>query len=235
MYSTRVKSVVFFLISLFLLFGACQNQKMSGQSAEATEEGISLLIMITCPEMAFLSEGKYGDRKVGPHFVVRQDQAHVVVFSDRPHRLAKTMPGGIEHFAALYTKSDFVKDPPNATFAGNEEKTKQERYTVIEFDQPFAFQAGSEKGLLVVIPVQKAIGSEKLPPFGSYNDCSMVVDDLFGAIIGWTETVAAGVATGVACTVGEVATLGADTAVCVAGIVGTAASAANAIKETASK
>ena len=54
----------------------------------------------------------------GAAIVVPGDAA-IVVFSDRPHRIARTLPGGVMAFANFYARSNFVADPPNATFAGS--------------------------------------------------------------------------------------------------------------------
>jgi hypothetical protein len=45
--------------------------------------------------------------------------AHVVAFSDRPHRVAKVIPEGIGGFINIFLKSDFTTDPPNVTVAGS--------------------------------------------------------------------------------------------------------------------
>lgn len=69
-------------------------------------------------------------------------------------------------------------------------------------------------------------------PLGDYENVSLVIDNIFGSVMDWLEAGAAGVGTALACTVGEVATLSADTTVCVAGVVGTAGLVGSSINDT---
>ena len=149
--------------------------------------------------------------------------ATMVVFSDRPHRIARSLPGGVISFAAFYARSNFVADPPNATFAASTAEG-QEVCSVLELGTPQV-----EDGQ-VRFPILQAIGQETAPAPGDYENVSMVVDNfwstvgsdlqLVGEAVG---TVALGAGTALACTVGEVASAGTDTAVCVAGVVSTVA------------
>jgi hypothetical protein len=156
--------------------------------------------------------------------IVIPSNAAMIVFSDRPHRIARPLPGGILSFANFYARSNFVADPPNATFAGSTAGGDEEVYSVVELGTP---QVADGQ---VRFPILEAVGQETVPAPGEYENVSMVVDDFwssFGSdlqVIGEAVgTVALGAGTAVACTVGEVATVGADTAACVAGIAGTVA------------
>jgi hypothetical protein len=156
--------------------------------------------------------------------IVVPGNAAMIVFSDRPHRIARPLPGGVMSFANFYARSNFVTDPPNATFAGSTAEGDQEVCSVVELGTPQV-----EDGQ-VRFPILQAVGQEEAPAQGDYENVSMVVDDfwssfgsdlqLVGEVVG---TVALGAGTAVACTVGEVATVGADTAACVAGVAGTVA------------
>ncbi|MCA9944318.1 MAG: hypothetical protein KC449_12605 [Anaerolineales bacterium] len=186
---------------------------------------VSLLFMITAAsgKLEQTEGGKNCQDSV--HLVLPTD-AHVVAFSDRPHRIARHVEGGLKHFCAFYTQSDFISDPPNVTFAGNLSQTKSEQFTIFEMGKP---AVGEYE---VRLPVVHTIGDEKLPPMGTYKNVSLIVDSVWGAIFGWAGTLAAGTATAAACTVGEVVTIGADTAVCVAGVVGTVAAGGEAVDQT---
>ncbi len=151
--------------------------------------------------------------------------ASVLAFSDRPHRIAKSISDGISGFVNIFLNSDFTADPPNVTVAGNLDSDSKEYYSVIEMGIPKLYESH------VLLPIIRPIGEETYIPQGSYSHLSLVVDNVWGWILGGMETAASAVGTAVACTVGEVATLGADTAVCVAGVVGTAAVAGNMVKD----
>lgn len=156
--------------------------------------------------------------------IVIPGDAAMVVFSDRPHRIARPLPGGVLSFANFYARSNFVADPPNATFAASAAEDGQEVCSVLELGTPQV-----EDGQ-VRFPILQAIGQETVPAQGDYENVSMVVDNfwstvgsdlqLVGEAVG---TVALGAGTALACTVGEVASAGTDTAVCVAGVVSTVA------------
>lgn len=166
---------------------------------------------------------------VSPRAIVTEDlivipqRSPLVVFSDRPHRIARAVDGGASAFAALYGRSDFLADPPNVTFAATDDDGN-EQYTVFELGQP---QLEDDR---VLLPIRQILGDERRLPPGEYRNASLVVDNVWdtigdvaeiaGGVVG---TVAAGIGTAAACTVGEVATLGAATAVCVGGVVGTIA------------
>ncbi|HEY0413056.1 MAG TPA: hypothetical protein VGD66_07935 [Allosphingosinicella sp.] len=156
--------------------------------------------------------------------IVIPGNAAMIVFSDRPHRIARPLQGGVLSFANFYARSNFVADPPNATFAGSTAGGNQEVCSVLELGTPQV-----EDGQ-VRFPILQAVGQETAPAQGDYQNVSMVIDNfwssvgsdlqLVGEVVG---TVALGAGTAVACTVGEVATVGADTAACVAGVAGTVA------------
>lgn len=167
---------------------------------------VSVLFLITAPEIIVQDK----------HVEIPSD-ANVIVFSDRPHRIAKVYPGGITSFASFFSKSDFTTDPPNVTFAGNLDSNKKEYFTIFELGDPILASNS------VLFPIIQAIGKEVLIPDGVYSNVSLVVDDVWAAIVSGIGAAVAAVGTAAACTVGEIATMGADTAVCVAGVVGTAA------------
>lgn len=188
-------------------------------------EKVSLLFMITAAT-GKLEKTEGGKNCHNSVQLILPTDAHVVAFSDRPHRIARHVKGGLRHFCAFYTQSDFISDPPNVTFAGNLSKTKVEQFTIFEMGKP---TVGEYE---IRLPIIHTVGEEKLPPMGTYQDVSLIVDSVWSAIFGWAGTVAAGAATAAACTVGEVASMGADTAVCVAGVVGTVAAGGEAVNQT---
>lgn len=158
----------------------------------------------------------------GAALVVPGDSA-MVIFSDRPHRIARPLPGGAASFAAFYARSNFVADPPNATFAGST-ADGQEVCSVLELGTPQV-----EDGQ-VRFPILRAVGQETVPASGDYRNVSMVVDNFWSTVGSDLElvgeavgTVALGAGTAITCTVGEVATAGTDTALCVAGVASTIA------------
>ena len=177
---------------------------------------VSLLFMITSPKI-----------KIIDNQIVLPLDSNVVLFSDRPHRIAKEFPGGIDGFANFYLKSDFTSDTPNVTFAGNFDADGKEYYSVFEFGSPEIEDQN------ISFPIINIIGVEKMVPNGTYSNMSLVVDNIWKSIgkafLSGIEIGAAGIATIGACTVGEVATGGLDTAVCVAGVAGTAALAGNTV------
>jgi hypothetical protein len=156
--------------------------------------------------------------------IVIPGNAAMIVFSDRPHRIARPLQGGVTSFANFYARSNFVADPPNATFAGSTAVGNQEVCSVLELGTPQV-----EDGQ-VRFPILQAVGQEMAPAQGDYENVSMVIDNFWSTVGSDIElvgeavgTVALGAGTAVACTVGEVATVGADTAACVAGVVSTVA------------
>jgi hypothetical protein len=192
----------------------------------ADDNQISLLFMITADNIKLEKSGTYEAGYVGEHFVINSD-AHVLVFSDRPHRVAKRLEGGLVAFTEFYGKSDFVTDPPNITFAGKYNVDGAEKYSVLEMSKPFF------DNKRVIVPIVSALGDQVIPPHGDYSGISIVVDNIFGAVIGWVETGLAGVGTAIACGPGEIITAGADTALCVAGVIGTGTLAVSSSCETA--
>ena len=136
---------------------------------------LSLLFMVNAKTASFRAKGTYGDQIVKDHFVIDVD-SDILLFSDRPHRVAKGYKGGLTAFAKSYADSDFEEDPPNATFSGQHTITGHEQATVFEMTAPFVY--GSE----FILPVKTAIGDEVLPPFGSYRNVSFVVDNIFDDI-----------------------------------------------------
>ncbi len=68
------------------------------------------------------------------------------------------------------------------------------------------------------------IGIEKAVATGDFTNVSLIVDNVVGDFF---ETVAAGLGTAAACSIGEVATAGAATAACAAAVIGTAGFIAN--------
>ncbi len=182
------------------------------KSSHKQGDKIDMLFLITAPAAEFLKTEKHGE-----HFLISGD-AHALVFSDRPYRLAKTLAGGALHFAHFYNKCDFKNDPPNVTFAGLKHGASNENVTIFELGSPIV------SGANVLLPVVQWIGDEMPVPVGRFSNVSFVVDNIFGDIL---ETVGAVAGTGVACTVGEVVTLGADTALCAAGVVATAGTITN--------
>ena len=182
------------------------------KSSHNKGDKIDMLFLITAPTAEFRKTKTHGE-----HFLISGD-AHALAFSDRPYRLAKTLAGGALHFAHFYNKSDFKSDPPNVTFAGLHHGTSSESVTIFELGSPIL------SGANVLLPVVQWIGDEKPVLVGEFSNVSFVVDNIFGDIL---ETVGAVVGTGLACTVGEVATMGADTALCGAGVVATAGAITN--------
>lgn len=191
---------------------AHQNEKahLIGLPTHEGKHMVSVLFMVTAPEV-----------KVQDKHVEITSDSNVVVFSDRPHRIAKPYPGGVNAFAAFFSKSDFTKNPPNVTFAGNLNSDGKEYYTIFELGDPILASKS------VLFPIIQIIGEEKAIPDGTYSNVSMVVDDVWSAIFSGIETAVAAIGTAVACTVGEVVTVGTDTALCVAGVAGTVAAGAN--------
>ena len=172
---------------------------------------VDILFMITAGSAQFLDG----------NFLIPQD-AHTVAFSDRPYRLAKVLKGGALHFANFYNASDFTTDPPNVTFAGLHEGSKEETVSIFELGEPTI----SDNNIL--FPVVEWIGDEKPVENGQYSNISLVVDNIVGD---WLVGIATVGATFVACTVGEVASMGADTAVCAAGVVATAGEITNGVAD----
>jgi hypothetical protein len=176
---------------------------------------VSLLFLITSKTAEILSKNENW-------FIKLPKNANVVVFSDRPHRIAKRIPS-IENFAKFFLDSDLTTDPPNVTIAGNLNTDSKEYYSIVEIGSP------TIDGDDILLPIMKPIGEEKIIPEGSYSDLSLVVDSVWGWIWGGLEVAGAAAVTGVACTVGEVATLGADTAICVGGVAGTVGLTGNVV------
>lgn len=155
--------------------------------------------------------------------IVVPGEAAMIVFSDRPHRIARPLPGGVLSFANFYARSNFVADPPNATFAA-EAAGGQEVCSVLELGTPQV-----EDGQ-VRFPILQAIGQETAPAPGDYENVSMVVDNFWSTVGSDLElvgeavgTVALGAGTAITCTVGEAVSAGTDTALCVAGVASTIA------------
>jgi len=69
----------------------------------------------------------------------------------------------------MYQDSDFVDNPPNATFKGANTK-KQTITTVVEFGRPII------SGANIILPITNFIGEEPVLPYGNYTNVSMVID-----------------------------------------------------------
>ncbi len=190
------------------------------KSEISSDNKVSLLYLLTA------ETGKVENRHNGGINIIIPKDANIIVFSDRPHRIAKHVPGGVASFADFFSHSDLMTDPPNITFAGNFNVDETEKYSVLELVNPFV------KDDFFVMPINTAIGDEKLLPEGEYENISIVIDNVWGwigAIGAAIGTVGAGAGTIAACTVGEVATAGLDTGVCVAGVVGTIGAATGTV------
>ena len=185
---------------------------LDGLPKHAGKSVVSLMFLMTSETAAV-----DGDALVIP------GDAAMIVFSDRPHRIARPLPGGVLSFANFYARSNFVADPPNATFAAST-ADGQEVCSVLELGTPQV-----EDGQ-VRFPILQAIGQETAPAPGDYANVSMVIDNFWSTVGSDLElvgeavgTVALGAGTAISCTVGEVATAGTDTALCVAGVASTIA------------
>lgn len=128
----------------------------------------SYLFFTSFTKTTFKASGVYGKDKVGPHFIVTGNPA-VTIFSDRPYRIANDFQGGLKGFAQMYQDSDFVDNPPNATFKGVNTK-KQTITTVVEFGRPII------SGANIILPITSFIGEEPVLPYGIYTNVSMVID-----------------------------------------------------------
>ncbi|NIP28459.1 MAG: hypothetical protein GWO38_32790, partial [Phycisphaerae bacterium] len=129
-----------------------------------------------------------------------------------------TFAGGALHFAHYYNEIDFRDDPPNVTFAGYHDGVEGEKFTIFELGSPVIRDKN------IVFPVMEWIGIEKAVATGDFTNVSLIVDNVVGDFF---ETVAAGLGTAAACSIGEVATAGAATAACAAAVIGTAGFIAN--------
>jgi len=194
------------------------------------KKDMSMLCMLTLPQAELRQSATYKtkkgeDRQFGPHLVVPANATHFVVFSDRPHRVSKTIPGGIKAFTAFFHRSDLKVDHPNVTFAGHHLGTDKENYTVFKMSSPFILHkdAGKDAGKCV-LPL-KVIGKAKMPAAGQYKDVSLVVDNFWD----WLAAGASAVATVLACGPGEALTVGLDTPACAASVAATVAALGNTL------
>ncbi len=197
------------------------HENLPPHPVEADKKIVSILFLITSETGQIESAQLSSDKQ---WLISLPLDAHVVVFSDRPHRIAKKM-SDINKFVEFFLHSDLTTDPPNVTIAGNLNSDLKEYYSIVEIGKP-AIQNNEIK-----LPIIKPIGEEEIMPEGSYSNLSLVVDSVWGWVWGGLEVAAAGTATAVACTVGEVVTMGADTAVCVAGVAGTTGLTGNVIRD----
>ena len=153
---------------------------------------ISWLFIVTNESAILKSKGNYDDKTVGNHFII-DIKSNITAFSDRPNRQAKKVAGGLNAFSKFYEKSNFMKNPPNVTFAGLYTETDKENSTVFEMEMPFVYQNK------FIIPIKNVIGDQVLPPYGSYVDVNFVIDSAwFGSslIHGATHIINQGVKTG---------------------------------------
>lgn len=156
--------------------------------------------------------------KEGKLYVSLPSSASVYAFSDRPFRIAKTFNGGIDAFGKFFGKSSFKGDPPNVTFTGTKDRDTKDSFSIMTIGQPTVAQGS------VTFPILGPLGQLKPPAPGSYKNVSFVVDSFWS----WAGAVGSGVGTAALCTVGEVASMGADTVACAAGVAETVGAIGNA-------
>lgn len=168
--------------------------------------------------------------KVRGRMIEVDKPANVILFSDRPYRIAKALENGIEAFANFFGQSDFTSDPPNVTFSGVNDDGNHV-FFVFELGTPI------QKSGSVLFPIIRIIGNPGGLQNGRYADVSLVVDSVFGAIIGAITSaigsvglvgaIAGGAAAG--CWLTDVATVGILTPACVAATAGVIATTGTAL------
>lgn len=193
------------------------HENLPPHPVEEDKKLVSILFLITSKTAEILNQNENW-------FIALPLDADVVVFSDRPHRIAKKMPS-INEFVGFFLHSDLAKDLPNVTIAGNLNSDLKEYYSIVEMDKPI-IQADS-----ILLPIVRSIGEEEIMPKGSYSNLSLVVDSVWGWVWGGLQIAGAATASLAACTVGEAVTMGADTALCVAGVAGTTGLTGNVIRD----
>jgi hypothetical protein len=182
--------------------------------ATAQPEDISFLFFINSMHAEIKSTGVYNGFKVGLHIQIPSDSS-VIVFSDRPARISKILPGGASGFARLYANSDFESNPPNFTFSGLNKITGEETFTVAVMGEPI------DAGGSIIIPLTDILGSLAKPPVGDYENVSLVVDNWFDVIVDAVEVTGAVLGTAAACTFGEAVPVAGQLA-CAGGVVASA-------------
>ena len=155
---------------------------------QSREDKVSLLFLLVTPFATIET------RPEGGAYIKMPLETDVVAFSDRPHRIAKSIPGGVVSLANYLSQSDIATDPPNITFTGELGSNERHVFTVVEMEQPMI------EGSYVLLPVSNAIGEEILPANGEYQNVSIVVDNFWGML----SAIGSATATVGACTVGEV-------------------------------
>lgn len=151
---------------------------------------VSLLFAVMC-ERCQISEGK----------LVLSGGSIFIALSDRPHRVAKMIPGGAKGFANFFKHSDFERIPPNVVFSGTDGEGK-EGYGVLVAGEP------SLHGDNVIIPIHSILDGDPSTLEGEYSNVSLFVDNVWDTIggvmevVGGTIVLAAPIAGGIAAGVG---------------------------------
>lgn len=172
----------------------------TGATTDKKTEKVSLLFLVTASS-AVVKKGPAGLEISIPV------NSNIVVFTDRPYRLARALPGGLRSFAAFFERSNFKRDLPNVTLSGTDAANQQQMATIMEMSQP------TVKDGDFVMKIQRPTGSEQLPPEGTYSNVSLVVDSVWSWLVSNSP--------GLMCTLQDAATLGRDTADCVKGVTST--------------
>jgi len=197
-----VKSVISSLAFMFAAIGVAHSAPSKEEKVPGKEgEKVSVLFLIHAKSAKVEKSGNTSS-------ISLPSNSEVLVFSDRPYRLAKPLPGGLDAFAKFFQKSNFHKDLPNVTFSGQVQGSKLNPVSVLVVKSPQA-KDGS-----VQFTIVQANGSEKIPAPGTYDELTLVVDNVWD----WLAAGASIVGTAFTCSAGEVATLGLATGACVAGV-----------------
>lgn len=206
------------ILSLFLccgLFLAQPSQAASPEKSTATEKQnkkINALFFINALSGTVEQTGNKTQ-------IVIPANSSIILFSDRPNRIAKPVKSGLIGFVEFFKASNFVKNPPNITFSAELNAAPSITASVLEIGTPTI-----EKNNFI-LPIIKANGSEKIPNLGKYKNITLVIDNILWDI---AEDVGAIGGVGLAC-LSVPLTLGASGVACGSAVVGTAGLVGNQV------
>jgi hypothetical protein len=155
------------------------NETKEGYPIWNDKEMVSLLFAVIC-EKCHLSSDE----------LILRGGSTFIALSDRPHRVAKMIPGGAQAFANFFKHSDFENIPPNVVFAGTGAEGR-EGYGVFVIGEP-----QSDDGS-VRIPIQSVLEGESTLHEGEYSKVSLFVDNVWDTIGGVMEAAGGAIVTGV--------------------------------------
>ena len=178
-YSTAVKAIAMSVALAFSTMTFAAETKCSKVAKANSAKAEATSVAKKAPSFLFVIQAKQGkiETKNGKTYLVLKhaDVNHVIMFSDRPNRIVKTITGNDLQKLWKVGNNSFEKDPPNAVLSSAGQKAQiviLNGMTVTDTTVVFPISISEDE--------EKAIGKLKM---GDVTGVSMVID----ATIWWCK------------------------------------------------